>query len=170
MSDNGGFSVIEPVEIGTLEDVKEQRVLMPPTKNVKMIIKRVDTLKNEERTWKGLRLSLQLVDGISIGDDVKYKGAYIRTEAISYYADPEVYTKDFFKEKRHLVGLKRLMKATGVESSIIDDNFVNELIGKIVLADIWQRDNAYTDKSGTEVKDTINEARFLKAVPTDQLV
>ena len=27
MSDNGGFSVIEPVEIGTLEDVKEQSVL-----------------------------------------------------------------------------------------------------------------------------------------------
>ena len=121
------FDVIEPVEVGSLEDVKEERPLMPPTRNVKLIIKKVDTLKSQDGKWKGLRLHMQIVDGITVGEDVKYKGSYIRSEAISYYADPEKYNKEFFKKRQHLVNLKQLMKATGINSGIINDEFVTEL-------------------------------------------
>jgi len=112
---------MEEVNVGDLTDVKEQKTLIPPTKNVKVKIVKVDNKVNKDNTYRSLNLQLKISEGI--GDDMKYKGKILFAR-VCYYADPNVYTKDFFGAKQHLIQLKYLASATGVNLSTVN----NELI------------------------------------------
>lgn len=163
------FAGIEPVEIGNLEEIKETRSVIPATRRVRMKIRKAEILVNPETTYRSLNLQLQLSQGI--GSDGKYKNKVVFSR-ICYYADPNVYVKDFFKNRQHLVPLKQLSKATGIDLSKVDGH-TPELLEQApeVLADITIRKRSYQDPATGEVIETMdNDARNFTALPlTDQV-
>ena len=140
---------------GTLVDVKETKNLIPPTRNVKVKIKDVKLLKeknDEPRPWKMLVFSVELVDGIMIGEETKYRGMSIGTDLMCYFADPDCgrydYKKPYFAKGQFLVPLMQVVKATGVQApglmkgGISDENMaelVEELDGQVLMANILQK-------------------------------
>lgn len=160
-----GFEVVEPMELD-LSDVKEERVLLPPTNNVRLRIRKVTNTGNQDNTYRQLNVSFQVEDGIQVGEETKFKGSVL-FERVCYYADPMVYTKDFFKRKQHLVQLQQLMKAMGEDISKlkISDDFLASLTDKVVIGDIRQRANNFIAKDGTEVSTAINTVSRFRAVP-----
>jgi len=107
MMEEAGFDVTEPMEVD-LSDVREERTLLPPASNVKLQIRKATTTMNEDKTFRSMNISFQLVDGILVGEEVKYKGMVV-FERVCYYADPQVYTKDWFKKRQHLVALQSVL-------------------------------------------------------------
>ena len=105
------MSVFDEVIIGNLDDVKEQKTIIPPTKNVRVKIVKAENRVNKDNTYRSISLQLRIVDGV--GDENKWKGK-ILFGSVNYYADPTVYTKDFFTSKQHLIQLKYLARATGI--------------------------------------------------------
>lgn len=160
-----GFKVLEPTELD-LSDVREERVLIPPTNNVKLRVRKATPYSNQENTYRGLNVSFSIVDGISVGEDVKFKNSVVFSRTC-YYADPQAYNKDFFKRRQHLVSFTQLMKALGKDISKIqvNDELLKEMEGKEVLGDIRQRANNFTAKDGTEVSTTINDISRFRSVP-----
>lgn len=139
------FGGIEPVNVGDLSDVQEQKLLIPATKNVKLLIKDADMrTPKDHNDYRWINLQLQLVDGID--EAGKYKGKVV-FGMVAYYANPAVYTKDFFTSKQHLVNLKQLIAATGIDGSI-DGHTPEKLKGKVVLADIWQKKDLTDNEVG----------------------
>jgi len=170
--EDAGFQVIDEVEIGTLEDVKEIPRLIPPAKNVKLYIGEVKVNTNKDNTYRSLNIRFIISDGIDVGGELKYKGMGVFSR-LCYYADPEVYTKDFFKNRQHLVELKNLIAATQLtDSTKINDTFCTELKGQTILGNLIQRKaKAYTDKEGNEQPgEPSNEVVNLKKVSDEDLV
>lgn len=162
MTEETGFNVMEPLDIGDLSDV--QRVLIPPASNAKMRIRKVVNKPNKENTFRQLNVTAVLEDGVIVGGELKYKGAILFTR-ICYFADPTVYTKDYFKTRQYLFPLKLFLKA--VEDDItnvkITDEYLASLTNKLVLANVLQiKDNL----SG----DMINTVGNFKPLPLDQRV
>ena len=70
------FGGIEPVNVGDLSDVQEQKLLIPATKNVKLLIKVADMrTPKDHNDYRWINLQLQLVDGID--ESGKYKGKVV---------------------------------------------------------------------------------------------
>ena len=167
--EEAGFDVTEPVEVD-LTDVREERVLLPPTSNVKLRIRKVTIVANKDNTYRQLNPSFQVEEGILVGGEIKYKGTVV-FERICYYADPEAYTKEWFKKRQHLVALQQLLKAVGMDmKTTINDELLSSLESQVVLATIGQKPNNFTAKDGTEVKTTVNTVSRFRAVPTEDLV
>lgn len=167
-----GFEVVDEIEIGTLEDVKEIPRLIPPARNAKLQIGEVKVNANEAGTYRSLNVRFVISDGIDINGELKYKGMGVFSR-VCYYADPAVYIKDFFKNKQHLVALKQLVAATQLsDATKMNDAFCAELKGQIVLGNIIQRKaKAYTDKLGNEQPgEPSNEVVNFKKVPDEELV
>lgn len=165
------YSGVEPVDVGNLDDVKEERQVVPATRSVKLQITKTEDYVNEARTYRMIRLVLKIVDGID--ESGKYKGKPIFT-SVTYYADPNVYTKDFFKKKQHLIQLKYLRNAIGWNSTAVDGHFLEALLGKVVKGDIIVKkrvilvDDGSGGKEETTVQD--NEVRNFKALPLEEQV
>lgn len=169
-AEEAGFKVLDPVEMD-LSEVREERVLLPPTNNVKLAIRKAVPFSNKADTYRGLNISYRVEDGITVGEEVKFKGSVVFGR-ICYFADPAQYDKDFFKKKQHLVPFMQLMKAVGQDISkvVVNDELLAELEGKIVLGDIRQRPNKFTAKDGTQVETTVNEVSRYKVVPAESQV
>jgi len=167
--DETGFEVTEPVEVD-LTDVREERVLLPPTDNVKLRIRKATTFHNEDNTYRGMNISFAVEEGISVGEEVKYKGA-VMFERFCYYADPVAYDKDWFKKRQHLVGLSQLLKAVGKDlKTVVNDGLLGDLAGKVVLGNVRQKPNNFTTKDGTEVSTTINTITRIRSLPVEDQV
>ena len=166
--EKAGIEIIKPVDIGDLDDVVEQKTLIPPTRGVKLRIKKVKPVESKDQKWLGMNVALVLEDGVVIeeGGEPKYKGMAVY-QTVTYYADPEKYTKNYFKTKQHLVDLKNLMKATTLsDPTTINDKTFEELVGQVVIGNIVQvaetRKNEDGDKEKTGVM--INEVKNIKPV------
>ena len=157
-----GFQIVDEVDIGNVDDVREERPLVPPAKDVKLQIKRVSARSNETRTWRWLSVGLQLVDGVKVGEDMKYKGMYVNTDNMCYYADPEAYP-EVTKDKRYLGKLADLQRATGMVGLPINDKFLEILQDKIVLGTIRQKFDEYQGEK-------VNVVGYLKPLTTEMLV
>jgi hypothetical protein len=101
-------------------EVKEEKTLIPPTDNVLAKIREVKVISHvkeslEEKKWKMILIKFQLVDGIEIAGESKYKGAIVSSKLLCYYADSSKYNYDklFYKKQQFLVGLASVCKATG---------------------------------------------------------
>ena len=168
-----GFEVIDEVEIGDLSGVKEQRNLIPAAKGVKFLIKKAEPKDNPDKTYRQINLQLQLVDGIPTPQtESAYKGMTVFGR-VCYYADPSVYTKDFFKNKQHLVELKRLLDTVEVtDRTKVNDQLFSDLKGKLVMGDILQKaGKPYTNAEGDEVMgEPQNEVVRFRAVPLEEQV
>ncbi len=156
------IQVTEETEVGSLADVKEKRTLIPPTKNVKVRIDKAEELLqgNPKGSFKQLKITTPLVEGIEVvGEDgepkVKYKNAPIFT-TICFYADATIYTKDYFKDKQHLVQYTMLLKAldrdvSNPEETKVNDQLIQDISKRLVIADIVQeKATPYTDKEGVK--------------------
>jgi len=153
------FQEMESVEIGDLSQVEEQKMVIPATKGVKLLIKKAENSVNEANTYRQISLQLQIVDGID--EEGKYKNKVLFSR-VCYYADPNAYTKDFFKSRQHLVQLKNLMKAVESESQVIDAEFLSGLEGLLIKGDITTK----KDKEGN----LDNEVRNFKTLDISEIV
>ena len=170
MENPEGFTILEAVEVGNLGDIKEEgRPLIPPTKDVKLIIKRVSPgsskAKEEEGipegSYRWLNVGFQLVDGIAEG---KFKNMYVNSDMICYFADPSYYPKSLGEHKGLFFGkLADLQKATGTIGQRIDDSFITSIVNKIVLGNIEQ-------VKGKKSGELENVVRFLKTLPIEMSV
>ena len=147
---------IEEVDVGDLSDVKDTPPLIPPTKNVKLIIKRISPRQSEDAKWRWINLGLQLVDGI--GEEGKYKNMYVNSKNIAYYADKEQYPNGFRQGP-----LAELQRATNTIGSKINNDWIDAIRDTIILAEIKQEEDKYRGE-------IVNVARYFKPVPEDQLV
>jgi hypothetical protein len=144
-----GFDVVEETVIEDLTGVKQERDLLPPTKDVKFRIKSASVKVNGDNTFRQINLQLSIVDGIQVGDVVKYKNKPM-FQTVCYYADPNKYTKEYFQKRQHLVQLKMLCNALGEDLAgvRINDAYLG-LAGKEVLANIKQsKKKDWTNKEG----------------------
>lgn len=158
------YSGVEPVEIGNLEEVKEQRTLIPATKNVRFKIKKAENFVSKDNTFRMINLQLQLVDGIDEEGKYKNKVMFVR---VTYSADPNKYNTDFFRNKQHLVQLKYLLRAVGCTSSVVDGHLLDELVNsQPILADIVvKKDKRFVDDgTGTQIEtfELVNDVRNFK--------
>jgi hypothetical protein len=165
------FGGVEPMDVGDLSDVKEERQVIPNTKNVKLQIIKAENQINKAGTFRQINLQCKIVDGID--EQGKYKNKIIFTR-VTYYADPNAYTSDFFKKRQYLIALKFLKNAIGWESSTIDGHFLAALDKKILKGDIVIRKNKRLVDDGTgnkvEIEQLDNEIRNFKALSPEESV
>jgi hypothetical protein len=161
------FNGVEPVEIGNLDDVKEQRTVIPATKGVRVKIKKADNAINKDNTYRSINLQLQITQGID--ETGKYKNKVIFGR-VCYYADPNAYTKDFFKTKQHLVQLKYLARATGMDFSKITGEFIDSLVtAPEIKVDITIRKRKML-VDGVEEETMENEVKNYKSLDPTELI
>ena len=158
-----GFSVVEEVEIGDLTNVKEEKQLVPAAKKVKLRIKKAESQASKDNAYRWVNLQLQIVDGID--SEGAYKGKVVFGK-VCYYADMAKYgEKDFFKKKQHLIQLRYLLEALGLDLATvkINDAFMQGVTNQIVLADI-------TQTKGDEEYGPDNEVKNFRSVPAESMV
>ena len=163
MFENESFNVNEEVVVGDLTDVKEEKQLVPPAKRVKLGIKKADIQASKDNAYRWLNLQLQIVDGLDT--EGAYKGKVVFGK-VCFFADMAKYgEKDYFKKKQHLVNLKQLLEAVSADlaSVKIGDEFLQTLVGKVVLADITQTKG--NDDFGPD-----NEVRNYRELPAEAMV
>ncbi len=178
------FNVTEPTDIGDLSDVKEEKQLVPPTRDVKFLISKASLGANDAGSWKWIALDMVIVDGIPVTDNetgetkMGYQNKHM-FQNICYFADPSVYTKPYFTKKQHLVQLKYLLNAVGMDISQvkISDELVANLIGKTFTAKIVQvadtikeTDGATGQTKRVKTGEFSNEVRDFKPVSEEDLV
>lgn len=170
--ESSGFKIVEEIDVGNLDDVKDERPLLPVSTNVLLEIKQVTPCANTDETYRWLNIRYSLVDGIDVGGVPKFKNMSVWSDNVCYYADPEKYTKDFFTKRNHLIALKFFMKATNTEGRRISDTLLEELYGKRIMGTIRQFQNKFTAKDGTNVERIENNvpSRSLKTVPVESQV
>ena len=169
-------------EGGSIADIKEVRMLIPISRDVKF---RVDSVKvydikdGEQRKWKSIGVKLMIEDGIEVGEKVMYKGMSL-TQNIPYFANPDTYDyeKSFFGKGQFLLALRQLLTATDIEADLIKGGISDEamltvaaeLSNKIVLGNIVQtkvtRKNFETGKyEPVEPLELQNEVKAFKSSP-----
>lgn len=165
------YGGVEPIDTGNLDDIKEQRSVIPATKGVMVQIDKAEVRINEANTYRSLNLQLKLTRGID--DTGKFKGKVVFGR-VCYYADPNVYTKDFFKSRQHLIALKQLRKAVGIEETVVDGHFLDKLTRQLVKVDITvrKRKMMVDDGAGSqqEIEVMENETRNYRSVDPLDLV
>jgi hypothetical protein len=170
VSDDNPIEVTDEVAIGDLSTIKEDKPLIPPTRGVKLRIKKAETEIFKEGAFRNIKMQLQLVDGID--EEGKYKNSVV-FQSVNYYADPEIYTSEFFTERKNLRDLKHLLNAVELsDKSVVNDQLIAELGGQVVTGDITQKqDKPYVNKEGIEVTpDPKNEVRNIRAIAEEDLV
>lgn len=148
-----GGDTVEEMKLEDLSTVKKEVTLIPPTKNVKFVIKSVSVQTFKEGAYRQLKLQLNIVDGIQVGEKLLYKGKPM-FQTVTYYADPNKYTTEFFQKRQHLVQLKMLCNALGedLRSITINDTYLSTLAGKEIVANIKQsKKKDWTNKQGEVV-------------------
>lgn len=170
--ENEGFDVNDEIEVGDLSNVKEQRLLIPPTQNVLLEITKSGLEAFKEGAYKNISMTLKIVDGIEsqiateegFETTTKYKNARLFAR-VCCYADPEIYTKDFFKNKQHLMELKRLMVACGrdITTTKVNDGLFVDMIGMQVMGNIGI-------EKGTDGYDDKNTVKYFKVADSSTLV
>lgn len=165
------YSGVEPVDIGDLTDVKEERQVIPPTKNVKFQIVKAEATVNKANTFRQINLQCKLIDGID--EHGKYKNKIVFTR-VTYYADPNTYTSEFFKKRQYLLALKYLKNAVGWDSSVIDGHFIAQIENKVLKGDIIiKKGKRFVDDGNgnkIELEQLDNEIRNFKALAPEDVV
>ena len=160
MMENEGFQVTEEIDVQDLSDVKEQQMLTPVSKGLKVRISKASLATNakaetgKQADIKALKLELRIVDGIPVLDKesgetvMKYvnKPLFTGIMDLIVWADLEITNDkgvvrkngDWWKNKQHLVGIRNFCQALELPLSAlkVNDSFFSELIGKELLVDI----------------------------------
>lgn len=159
------FQVAEPVVVD-LEDVKEQKVLVPACSNVKVRINKASFQETKDKDIRSLKLELRIVDGIPVNnpDTGETESRYINKPLFTgimdlvYWADTSVKdraSKTWWETKQHLVELKKFAAALdlNLKALTIDDEFFPTLLGRELLVDIQhEAETAIDQTTGERVK------------------
>ena len=178
---------VEDFWSGNLTDVKEEKNLLPPTKDVKLLIREVDIYDSYDdgstRLWKQIRVNFELREGIEVAGEIKYRGSRV-SQMIPYFAEPNHYDykKPFFAKAQFLVPLVQLVKATQSESPKmikggLEDEavvvLVDSLKGKTVLGTILQVPVSVKNPDTgiyEATADLQNEVKYFKQLPDSMSV
>jgi hypothetical protein len=164
------YGGVEPIDVGNLDDVKEERQVIPASKGVELQIVNAEIKANKANTYRSINLQLKLTQGLADG---KYKGKVVFGR-VCYYADPTIYTKDFFTKKQHLIQLKYLKRAIGYENNTVDGHLLEALANKQILGDIVIKKSTFQVDDGKGGKETVeqldNEVKNFKSMPAEMQV
>lgn len=167
MSNEVQFDIHSAVVIGDLTDVKEDKPVMEPARNVLVRIKDCAIIGKEPERWQGLQPTFVVEEGVICDDgQTRFKGFHLRG-LICIYANPNAYEGDYaekIKKRKHLVDLKYFLMALGMDTAnvAINDEFLVELKGKQLYVNVLKTKN----KDGDEE----NKVSGFKAVPADNLI
>jgi hypothetical protein len=156
MTENVPFEVIDGVEVGDLTSVQTQ--IMPVAQNVKVRVAKATVDQSKDKALKSLKVQLQIVDGIMVGEELKYvnKPLFPSFMDLCIWADKDVKTSNWYKEKQHLLGFKQFCQALEInikESINVNDEFLAALIGRELLVNITHEEETVVDpESGKRVK------------------
>ena len=158
--DQVGFDVVDEVVVGDLTDVKEQRQVLPVAQRVKVRIAKAGTQATKDKDIKSLKLDLRIVDGILVGEELKYANKPLFTGLMDlvYWGDLSVKgrsEKTWWTSKQYLIEFKKFCLATGfdIKDVRINDDFFQIITGKEVLVDIQHEEETAVDPtSGERVK------------------
>lgn len=171
--------IYDDTMIDDLTDVKEEKAIVPATKDVRMFIKDVQvrdrTKEGEPLNWKTLNVTFTLVDGINVeGTQLYVNKNMFKNICYSINKDHYDMSKPFFGKQQYLVELKQLLEAVGAELKGLSVTMIRErLIGKQVLGSIIQQKETVKDKETgerVETGDFINDIKWFKPVPAEMRV
>lgn len=149
-----GFDVVDEVQVGDLSGVQAE--ILPVAPNVKVRISKASIKTSKDKALKSLNLQLNIVDGIMIGDELKYVNKPIFTGFMDLcvWADPTVKTSQWYKSQQHLLGLKQLCLALeiDVKSVKINDEWLASLIGRELLINIVHEEETAMNADGERIK------------------
>lgn len=173
------FQVTEPIVIGDLSEVKEQKSVMPPASNVRVAIRKASIKGNgkdgNSDTVKWLNLELRITEGIPVtledgSLEMKYKNKPLFTGMMDlpFWADLTVKTSKWWQTKQYLINFKKFCVALDIDlkSVTVDDMFLEVLLDRELLIDVRHEENRSKNESGEYVGDgTYREkiANFKKA-------
>jgi len=140
------------LDMNEVPDWVQPEALVPPTRKAKMIIVKVKDEANKTGTYRWLNTQFNLVDGIDEEGKYKNKAFFVR---VCYFANPNSYTKDYFKKKQHLSQLKQLMKAVGATATNTE-SLIEQLECRELFADIIQKPDKDKDGNARTVNDLLN--------------
>ena len=172
---------------GTIADVKEEKNLVPPARDIPMTITETKLYSTYDdgsvRNWKQILVKFRLDQGIEVDNVTKYKGMLL-TQMMPYFAQPTNYdyTKPFFAKGQFLVPLQQIIKSTNIEApSLIKGGLTDEVMetvaeslkNKTILGSVLQ--TKVTSKNVETGKyeptgDLQNEVKNFKIIPEDMLV
>jgi len=152
METEAPIQVTDPVESQDLADVKEDRGIVPATKDVLLRITKVSISTSEEDgnpVLKFLNLEARIVEGIEVpkvdedgnqlGEtEMKYKGKPM-FPSMFCWADMEKKTSNWYKKKQHLVQYKYFLQAMGYTVSptpTLTDEVLTEMLDKEIRGNI----------------------------------
>ncbi|MBU2052538.1 DUF669 domain-containing protein [Patescibacteria group bacterium] len=149
------FEVVDAVEVGDLSGV--QQSLLPITQNVLVRVQKAGVDTSKDKALKSLRVELRIVNGIMVGEEIKYmnKPIFPGFMDLCIWADPAVKTSDWYQRKQHLLGFKQFCQALEIplDSIKVNDEFCQGLIGKELLVNIThEEDSAVDANTGERVK------------------
>jgi len=177
------FEVMESERLPDVSDVREERGVVPPAKAVLVRIESATTRKSLEQNkqpeseenpvlLKKIALGVRLVEGIEVPDGeggikVAYKNKPMFQDVV-YWAHPEHKKSDYYLKRQHLVGLRYLLTALGIDLKAppaISDEWLANLKGQELRVDITQRKVQARDEEGNWVDtgDLSNELRNWRA-------
>lgn len=152
MEETVPFNVNEEVVVADL-DVKKDRPVLPVTQNVLVKIAggeiRKDRVepKNPESDWTYayLNLNLELVDGITVDGEQKYKGMRVFTGKLDLGLahNPQHKTGRWWDGRQYAIGTKALITALGFDPKQppkFNDEFIGAIKDRQLLVDILQEE------------------------------
>lgn len=169
MTEDNPIQVTDPIVVEDMSEVKEKRSLTPIAQKVKVRINKASVQTSNAGDIKGLNCELRIVDGIEVLDhetgmsELKYVNKPLFTSmmdlcvwAAASKSDPSVNPKyQWWKDKQHLVGFKQFLTALGYDVKTpptINDDFLQELIGREILIDIQHEEESAVDQNTGERK------------------
>lgn len=162
------FDVYEEVSVGDLSDVKQDQFVVPQASAVlldivKAQVKTVEDKDDGTPKFKTLSLQLRIVEGIPVNGELKYAGKVLFAEPW-IWANPDLYTKDYFKRKQHLVDLKLILSALGYELKDvkINDELLGSIVGRQLRANIIVKAVQVKDPATNEYVNTDEQKNELK--------
>lgn len=169
-----GFEIVDEFEVGDLSTQTGNDVI-DAFPRVRFEVRKATVrpyIKHDESTWRKKFLALDLVVGpLGVDGDGKYANKHLFQDEllVANTEDfPELAT-DHYKTKARF-GFKQLLKAMGFDPATpprINDEFLNELIGREVVGDIAKRpiQNPPAELGGkwTDSGDFKNEVRNYRA-------
>lgn len=162
-----GFEVMDPIEVGDLSVVREQKFLVPAAQNVRFKIGKASIGENKSKDLKFLKLELRIVDGIPVNNqetgqvELKYQNKPMFTGVMDLvlWADMSVKNradKNWWQTKQHQVELVRFLNAIGadIKNVTVSDDALQAWVGAEVMADVVHEAVQTLDATTGEYKDS----------------
>jgi len=155
MEDKVGFDINEEIVLADL-DVKKDRPVLPNTQNVVVKIVggqiRKDRVNNKAEegpenpwTYAYINLNLELVDGVMVDGEIKFKGTRFFTQKfdLGLTHNETVKTGRWWMKRQYALGTRQLIVALGFEPKEppkFNDDFLAAIKDRQLLVDVYQEE------------------------------